>query len=64
MSDRDGVQVRPDIQVKSTEWLLREKLIAQVKEIEYLLDVNVKANRIIVKKNEEIAALKFERRLG
>lgn len=63
MKDGDGVQVRPDIQVKSTEWLLRDKVRDLNTEVTYLLARITDANRIIGKKNEEIAALKFERRL-
>ncbi len=49
--------------MKSTEWLLRDKVRDLKKEVEYLVDVLVTANEVIRAKNEEIVALTLEQKL-
>ncbi len=65
MKNGDRVQVLPDyVLIRRENQVLRDKVKDLQFEVQYLLGVNVDANRVISKKNEEIAALKFERRLG
>ena len=49
--------VRPDIQVKSSEWLLRDKVKALQEENALLLSLQEDAQRIIRKKNDYIDIL-------